>query len=230
MATKDYASNTINTDVTNFSYHMTATEDTTQKALDKLDDLNTFGDGTNQSVFAADGILTFEGTARTTVDMYITASGVKAPGADPAAYVLWGLCGAWEFGEEGVNVEHISGTLKLPTQMDKTVAPVFKIGWSAHATSGNCYWKLEYLYVSPGESTANTTPDDTLYKASTASGNADGLVIGAFAALDTPSATDQAMFFKITRLSSNDLDTLSGDAHLRGILFTHTRNKLGTAT
>lgn len=192
----------------------------------------TVGDGTNQTLFAADGLLTQEGTARVTVDMYITASGVKAPAANPAAFIIYGLCGAWEFEEKaGGSEENISGSLKLPSQMDKTVAPVFKVGWSAPGSSpGTCVWQLEYLYMSPNEDSANTTPDDTLTTIGTASATADGLAITAFAALATPSATDQAMFFKITRLNNDGDDNIGASIHLRGLLFTHTRDKLGTAT
>lgn len=192
------------------------------------------GDGgtTNYTNIAADGELGLNGDARVTVDKYITASGIRSPGGNPAAFVEYGIAGAWEFDDQGVeaNQESISGTLKLPTQMDKTVVPIFKIGWSANGVSpGICEWQLEYLYRSPGEDTA-AAAQETLDTGVTgvASATSDGLVITAFSGVDLPSATDQAMFFRVTRLSALGDDTIAGTVELRGMLFTHTRNKLGT--
>ena len=195
---------------------------------------NTFiGDGgtTNYAKFDSNGQLTLAGTARVTVDNYITASGVKAPGSNPAAFIEYGIVGAWEFDDQGVagNQEQISGTLKLPTQMDKTEAPYFKIGWSANGVSpGNCEWQLEYLYRSPNEDTT-AAAQATITVTSTASSTSDGLIIATFSALALPSATDQAMFYRITRLSAGGNDTIVDTTEIRGMLFTHTRNKLGNA-
>jgi len=191
-----------------------------------------FGDdATNYTQIGLDGIQTMVGEGRITVDTYITASGVKAPGAKPATFVEYGICGAWRFSDAtpADNQEEVSGTLKLPTQMDKTVAPVFKIGWSANGVSpGDAEWQLEYLYISPNEDTT-AAAQATITVTSTASGTSDGLIIAPFAALALPSATDQAMFFRITRLSAaGSNDTIADDIELRGMLFTHTRDKLGT--
>lgn len=191
------------------------------------------GDGgtTDFTRIANDGEITLHGTARVTVDLYISASGVKAPGTKPATFVVLGLSGVWEFSDEAVagNQETISGTLKLPTQMDKTVVPIFKIGWSADGISpGNCEWQLEYLYRSPGEAT-DAAAQATLTVTGAASATSNGFVITSFVALALPSATDQAMFFRIKRLSAvGSNDTIVDTVELRGMLFTHTRDKLGT--
>lgn len=189
------------------------------------------GDSSNYSVIESDGEIGLVGTARVTVDMYITASGVKAPTANPAAFVEYGLTGAWEFDDQNVeaNQEQISGTLKIPTQMDKTAVPIFKIGWSANGVSpGVCEWQLEYLYVGLNTDTSSVA-QETLTVTSTASATSDGLIIVSFTGIDLPSATSQAMFFKITRLSAGANDTIADTVELRGMLFTHTRNKLGSA-
>lgn len=190
-----------------------------------------FSGVTNYIEITSKGVQTFYGTARVTVDMYITASGVKAPGSHPATFAEYGLCGVWRFADQGVagNQEQISGTLKLPTQIDITVVPIFKIGWSANGVSpGNCEWQLEYLYRSPNEDTT-AAAQETLTAIGTASATSDGLIVTAFSGLDLPSASDQAMFFRITRLSAGGNDTIADDVEVRGMLFTHTRNKLGTA-
>ena len=187
--------------------------------------------GSDYAQFASDGLLTLAGTARVTVDMYVSASGVRAPGLKPATFIPHGICGAWQFADATLgNEESVSGTIKLPSQMDKAVAPTFKIGWSADGSSpGNCRWKLEYLYRSPNEDTT-AGAQATLFATGTASVTSNGLNITAFAALDLPSATDQAMFFRATRMSADPLDTITDTTELRGLLFTHTRDKLGTAT
>ena len=176
------------------------------------------------------GQLTFSGDGRVTVDMYISAAGVKAPGTFKATLAELGLTSVWVFSDADPNEESISGTLKLPSQMDKTVVPSFKIGWSANGVSpGDCDWQLEYLYISPNEAT-DASAQETLHQASTASATSHGFNITTITGLDLPSATDQAMFFRITRLSAaGSGDTIAASVYLRGCLFTHTRNKLGTA-
>ena len=158
-----------------------------------------------------DNLRILDNTAKVTVDLYISAAGIKAPGTKPAVEALLGLTSVWEFSNEAVagNQESIAGTLKLPSQMDKTTAPVFKIGWSANGVSpGNVKWQLEYLYISPGEAT-NAAAQATLTKTDTASATSNGFIISAFAALALPSTSDQDKLFKVTRLSDDAADTIA---------------------
>lgn len=187
------------------------------------------GAPTNFMNIAPDGIATWAGTGRVTVDKYITAAGVKAPGAKPATFIQHGLAGAWQFANAiEANQQSVSGTMKLPTQMDKTAVPIFKVGWSANGVSpGGCEWQLEYLYLSPNENTT-AAAQETLTATGTASGTTDGLIITAFSGMDLPDAADQAMFFEITRLSADAADTIADTTELHGMLFTHTQDKRGT--
>lgn len=191
------------------------------------------GDGvTNYVEYGTDGEIILHGTARVTVDKYISASGVKAPGGKPATEIQHGIAGAWQFGDEAVagNQETISGTMKLPTQMDKTVVPIFKCGWSANGVSpGVGEWQLSYRYMTPGDDTT-AAAQDVITATGTASATSNGLVITSFIGMELPSATDQAMFFEIMRLSAaGSNDTIVDTLELHGMLFTHTVNKHGTA-
>jgi len=168
-------------------------------------------------------------TLQSVVDMYISASGIKAPGSKPATFVESGLTGVWQFADEGLeaNQESVSGTLKLPTKMVRTEVPVFKVGWSADGISpGNCEWQLEYLYISPNEDTSGSA-QETLTVIGTASSTSNGFIVTSFSGIDLPESTDQAMFFKIKRLSAGSNDTISDTVELRGMLFTYTENILG---
>lgn len=187
-----------------------------------------FGDQTTNYVsFATDGELTLTGNARVTECMYLDAGAVKAPGAKPATFVECGITGVWQFADAiAVNQESISGTLKIPCNMDRTVAPTFHVGWSTSgASAGNVYWKLEYLWI--GEDENSCAAGTGSWRVAAASSTANGLVFSTFANLALPSNTDLAMLYKLTRLSGHILDTIVDTVEVRGLAFTRTVNKLG---
>ena len=182
-------------------------------------------------------LLFYEG-GRYTIDQWIGANGVKSPGGKPATFVESGLTGVWQFGDEAVagNQESISGTIKIPANMDTTVVPTFKIGWSTttiytdDATDNEtAEWQLEYLWIAPNEDTT-AGAQETLTKTTvlTAATPAEGLVFTIFTGINLPATADVAMFFKITRLSAVN-DTIADTLELRGMVFQYTSDKLGTA-
>ena len=195
------------------------------------------GAPTNYTEFEPDGLMVMTGDARVTIDHWIGANGVKAPGSKPAEFVESGLTGVWQFGNEiEANQESISGTWKIPADMDRTVVPTFKIGWSTttiytdDATDNEtAEWQLEYLWVQPNQDTTGAA-QETLTQTTvlTVATPAEGLVFTAFSGIDLPDAADVAMFFKITRLSSVN-DTIADTLELRGMVMTYTSDKLGTA-
>lgn len=189
------------------------------------------GDGTNYTEIKTDGEINLHGTARVEKCHWICANGIKAPGSKPADFVEDGLTGCWEFGDEiEANQESVSGTVKTPCDMDRTIAPKFGIGWHANGVSpGDCKWQLEYLWVSPNED-VTAVAQETLTVVSTASATSDGLIVAEFTGIDLPSGTDVAMFWKITRLSADASDTIAAVTHMRGNYFKYTSNKLGVAT
>ena len=174
--------------------------------------------------------LLFSGTGRVTIDQWIGSAGVRAPGLKKATYVLHGLTGVWQFSDASAgNEEQVSGTLKIATSMDRTVVPTMTIGWSADGVSpGNCEWQFEYLWIGANEAT-NAGAQETLTEATAASTTSNGLVFTTFSGIDLPGATDQAMLFRVTRLSAGN-DTIVDTVELRGMKFTYTINKLGTGT
>ncbi len=174
--------------------------------------------------------LTLSGNSRVEKVIWIGANGIKAPGAKPATFVEDGLTGCWEFGDEiEANQESISGTVKIPNDMDRSVAPKFGIGWHANGVSpGDCKWQFEYLWVAPNED-ATAGAQETLTVTSTASATSNGLIVAEITGIDLPSGTDVAMFWRVTRLSGDGDDTIADVTHLRGNYFKYTSNKLGEA-
>jgi len=193
------------------------------------------GDGgdTDYSQFAADGELTLHGTARVTNALWIGAEGLKAPPTKSASFVDHGaICGAWEF-SDAVD-DTIVANMRIPDQMDRSVAPSITLGWSSTTQSAFCEWQIEYLWRSVNEDTT-AGADDTLLSstdadASTSSATAEGMVVSTFL-LVAPSATDVCIHLRIKRRGDLAADTINGDTvELHGICMTFTSNKLGTAT
>ena len=183
---------------------------------------------TNYMSVASDGEIGLTGTARVKKKLYVDANGIKSPGANPASFVEDGLTGCWEFDDAiEANQESVSGTLLIPSDMDITVVPTFNIGWHADGISpGDTVWQFEYLWRSPNED-VSAVAQETLADTFTASASSNGLVIASITGIDLPSATDKAMFWKITRLSAHANDTIADVTHLRGEFFEYTANKLG---
>jgi len=162
-----------------------------------------------------------------TRDLWIPSSALGVPSSNPAAWVDHGISGAWEFGDEAVNMERIITNIKLPEDMDLTVAPSIVLKWSSTTTSANCYWQVEYLYRALNEDTTGAA-DDTLQSAKGSSSVAEGLVSSSFT-LAVPSSTDLMLYLRITRRSDDALDTINGDTvELQGISFNYTSNKRGS--
>jgi len=183
---------------------------------------------TNYFKVADDGEVTLVGTARVKKQHWIGADALREPGAKPASFVAHGLKGAWEFADAASgSEEQISGTFKIPTDMDISVVPTFNIGWSAAGSSpGNSKWQLEYLWIAGNEDTT-AAAQETLTTISTASATSNGLVIASFSGIDLPTSSDKALFWRITRLSASGDDTISDVVHLHGIYIEYTANKLG---
>jgi len=190
------------------------------------------GDGgtTNYAQFATDGEITLHGTARIKRTRWIGAAGIKATGTNPASWILQGIAGAWQFADAiEASQETVSGTFKIPNDMDVTVAPEFNIGWSADGISpGNVRWNFEYLWITGNEDTT-AVAQESLELASTASSTSNGLIVACVTGIDAPGATDKAMFWRITRESGDALDTIADTVELHGNFMEYTSNSLGSA-
>lgn len=171
------------------------------------------------------------GSARTIRDLWIDAAGIKAPGAKPATEVSFGALevSAWEFSDEGVeaNQESVSWRIAVPYDMDRSVGPSLRIGWSS-ASTGNCKWQLKYRWFSEDEDLTQDG-EETLTTTDAASATANGLVITTITGIDAPSSSDATIMFKLTRLSADAADTISDTVELHGVCFNYTSDKLGEA-
>jgi len=189
------------------------------------------GDGgtTNYLEIKSDGEINLHGTARVTKDLWIDASGIKAPGSKPATEISFGALEttAWQFSDEGVagNQQTVSWRIAPLYDMDRSVAPVIRIGWSS-ASSGNCEWQLEYRWLSEDED-CTAAAEETLTVIDAASTTSNGLVITTVSGINAPSSTDASIIFRLKRLSAGANDTISDTVELHGICFNYTSNKLG---
>jgi len=137
---------------------------------------------------------------------------------------------AWEFSDEGVaaNQESASWRIAIPFDMDRTVEPMVRVGWSS-ASTGDCKWQLKYRWFSEDEDLTQDG-EETLTVIDAASTTANGLVITPITGINVPSDTDATIAFKLTRLSADAADTISDTVELHGVCFNYTSNKLGEPT
>jgi hypothetical protein len=167
-----------------------------------------------------------EGYVRTKGELWLNIGGLKAPGANPATEIAHGLDTAWQFADAiEANQESISGRIRVPISMDISIAPIGYIGWSADGVSpGDCKWQIEYNWLAVNEAT-NAAAQETLTVVSTASATSNGLIVAEVTGLDSPSINDQAIDFRITRLSSDAEDTIADTTELLGVAMRFTLNK-----
>jgi len=189
------------------------------------------GTATDHTLISSDGVVTLVGSARVTRDLWIDAAGIKAPGAKPATEVSFGALevAAWEFSNEGVeaNQESVSWRMAVPYDMDRSVGPSLRVGWSS-ASTGNCKWQLKYRWFSEDEDLTQDG-EETLTVTDAASATANGLVVTDITGIDAPSGTDATIMFKLTRLSADAADTIADTVELHGVCFNYTSDKLGEA-
>ena len=160
---------------------------------------------------------------------WIPVDAIRVPTLNPAIATERGISIAWEFTDGADDV--IFGTIRIPQDMDRTVAPEFKIGWSSDTAdpgddSKQAYWQLEYLFRIVGES-MTTSAQDTLTTITSSSTTTTGLTISTITGIDLPEATAQLMAFRLTRLGSEASDTLGDDVYMHGCGLKYIKDKLG---
>lgn len=188
------------------------------------------GDGAaNYTAYAADGLMTMAGTARVVDGAWVPFNALKAPGTKPATFKEWGIGGVWEFSD--ATDDTVVFNIGVPPNMDRTVAPTLKVGWSTATvdTGETCTWQLEYLWTSPGEDTT-AAAQETLTVDSNAIAQAHGMIVAEIAGIDIPSATDVCIHCRLKRLGAGGNDDLTDTAELHGVCLSYTSDKLGTAT
>jgi len=195
--------------------------------------LGTFGSGfigagANYTEIKSDGEINLHGTARVKRGQWYDATGMKAPGTKPASYVDHGISGAWEF-SDGTD-DTLVFNLKIPEDMDRSIAPTLIIGWSTNTavTTETAVWQLEYLITASGDDTT-AAAQDTAEVHSNAVAQSNGLIIAEFTGLDAAGSTDVCVHCRLKRLGADADDDLTDTAELQGICLSYTANKLGTA-
>jgi len=168
--------------------------------------------------------LLLEADARVYKNEWIAVGSISVPGNKPAVAVDWGISIGYEF-SDGTD-DTVVGSVRLPQDMDRTVAPEFKIGWASADNTGDVVWQLEYLYRAVNEDTT-AVADDTLETTTTVSATANGLTISTITGIATPAASDQLFLFRLKRLGDDEDDNLGDDNTLIGHGLKYTKNTLG---
>lgn len=176
------------------------------------------------------------------IGIWLDAGGIKAPGAKPATEIAHGNLEtpAWRFADQGAegNEQTISLNIKIPEDMDRTVASYLCVGWSTTTadpgdSSKKVEWQLEYFYTKVDESTI-VGAEATLYAVGIASVVAEGMVNTPFGVLALPHADDICLHCRLKRLSSasagSQADNIADDIELHGIVLMYVKNKHGMAT
>ena len=159
-------------------------------------------------------------------ELDFNAGSVKAPWTNGAGWVAHGIKGAWEFANN--KDERIVTAINFPKDMDLSEAPIIRVCWSSNATEEDAVWQLEYLFRKENEDTTDAA-QETLSLVVASSATADGFTCIDFTGVDVPHADDRTMFLRLTRVSSDESDTLGTTAELHSIIFIYTSNKLGEA-
>jgi hypothetical protein len=184
------------------------------------------GSDTDYSNFDADGVQTMTGDARVYKEIWVPFNALKAPGTNPAIFKEWGISGVWEF-TDGTD-DTIVFNIAIPLDMDRTVVPAIRIGWSTNTAviTETAVWQLEYLYRKIGEDTT-AVAQATVTVNSNADAQANGFNIAAFPALALPDADDFCIHCRIKRLGADPADDLTDTAELHGVCFMYISDKLG---
>ena len=195
-------------------------------------DYGFYQDGTAPNVFG--GPIELAGSAKTYNAMWVDAGGIRAPGSKPATLIAHGTLEtpAWSFAKQALaaNQEIVSFNIRIPERMDRSIAPILYLGWSATgANPGDCEWQLEYLWRADNEDTS-AAAQETLPVTATASATSEGLVSTAIPGINIPSDIDVCMHCRLTRLSADANDTIAVAVELHGICLRWTSDKLGGAT
>lgn len=180
----------------------------------------------NFAEFEGDWGLVFTGTARVYKNQWVELWSFKVPGANPATQADLGISDAWEF-TDGAD-EVIYSTIRAPQDMDRSVAPEFKLGRTSDSAdpgddSLQAQRQVEYLWRAMNEDLTAVAQETLtgLYTVSTITG---GLSIATITGIDLPSSSDQLLLLRIKRIGS--ADTLGDDAYLVGFGMKYYSDKL----
>ena len=187
----------------------------------------TGGSSTERMRIDNTGEITLLGNTRVYKNEWIPATAFHIPAGSPATQVEWGISSAWQFDDSDEDI--VFASIRLPQDMDRTDPPQFKIG-CACATAGDgakfARWQLEYLYCSQNDDT-HSAAEETLTGDAVISTTQYGLSIATVTGIDLPSATDQLLLLRITRLGNND--DIGANVVMLGCGLRYTSDKFGVS-
>lgn len=242
MSINDYASNTINTDVTKFSMALSSADTDVQKALETLDQNKKFGDiaGGNYAEFESDGTLKLNGNATAWEDLRVEPT-VKVSGSNDPTFTKWLDDGA---GSRGIYLYNFDNVV-LASQKEIFFSVQMPHAWKGTAISPHVHWihstnqntaavrwGLEYSWASIGSVFGNST---IIYTATNLQGDTNLVqhkhYISEFADL-TPGAgqggISDILICRLFRNSADAADTSTGVAGLLYIDFHYEIDTLGS--
>lgn len=148
-------------------------------------------------------------------EIWLDANTIKAPTVKGAVWVAHGITGAMQFADGDDRT--VVANMRIPDRMDRAIAPIIGIGWSADGVSpGNCEWQLKYLWTAVEEDT--TAPaQGILTKVIAASTIANGMVMTHFTGIKAPSEADVCLHLNLKRLAGGALDTIADTVELLGM-------------
>ena len=185
-----------------------------------------FGDiiGGNYSAWDYKGTMTAYGGARVYKNEWFSVDGLSAPGTKPATLVEWGIAQGWEF-TNGTD-DTLTAVRRLPTDLDRTEAPQFRIGFASDTNSGAVVWQFSYSYVQANEDT-RAAAQEVISVTQTIAATAGGLTIASITGMDEIDTSDQLLMVQIKRLGNDGADTLADDCVLLGAGMLYVSDKRG---
>lgn len=150
-------------------------------------------------------------------DVWIPATGLKAPLIKPATWVAHGISGAWQFANG--DDETLIVDMQIPIHMDRDINPIIIIGWSADGVNpGNCEWQLAYKWLEVDSDTTGPALATITQIAPASAIRANGMVLTAFSdEILHPSKDDVCIQLNIKRLAAGILDTIADTVEMLGV-------------
>lgn len=190
-----------------------------------------FGDGTNQTVFAANGLQTMAGTAKVKVEIIAGADSIHKGSSAPDDVYLANAMHTLAFDKNIVQHGHYSTI--IPEAIAAGTDIDIEIDWSFLDVEADHYmtWVIEYVLIADGEDPAKAITR-TYQKSVISTGNNDKQIHTEFGTGITGAVADDTLMFSIYRDAdaTYDTDDLDQDALLLAIHLHYIADKLGKGT
>jgi len=158
---------------------------------------------------------------------WLSIGAISTHGANIPTEQDLGIGKVWRFADAPINYQCCTTRMQVPKDIDFSVQPVLKIGWSTSDINGlQCRWQVEYLWRTENES-MSAAAEGTVVGNYIDSAVVNGLTMISVQ-LDNINTDDVCITFRICRRSDQAGDTLNGiNVDLHGICLYYVSNKLG---